>query len=129
MHTRNEPGIDIGVVAQLNSSNSEPLTVESPFNFSNNTDDPNTGADDSDQNNPEKILEAAFQSVEQEGATLPDAAGREVLEGNAYDFRELAAVDRGAIPSGFRDDVDFVVEEEDGDTNWDVRNIILNSKK
>lgn len=41
----------------------------------------------------------------QEGAELPDAVGGEVLEGNAYDFRELILVDQGAVPLGYRDDV------------------------
>ncbi|KAG2755629.1 hypothetical protein P692DRAFT_20869011 [Suillus brevipes Sb2] len=81
MHTRDQPGIDLDTARNLEDTFAfePPLTIQS-----NNSDDLLTG--------PEDISNAIekFKDV--------DIDGLEILEGNVYNFDELARVEAGMVP-------------------------------
>ena len=44
--------------------------------------------------------------------------GREVLEGNVYDFEELGHVDRGLVPTAFEEEVSIIGSGNGG--SWGI---------
>ncbi|KAF9231857.1 hypothetical protein BU15DRAFT_90811 [Melanogaster broomeanus] len=112
MHTRKEPGINMEVVEDLN----ENFTWLPPL----------SALSDDDLAGPETIsvddVDAEFAALEQQkvGELLDTGVdGMEVLEGNVYDFDELARVDEGIVPRGVDDEI-VEVDYEGDDGGWDI---------
>ncbi|KAF9230404.1 hypothetical protein BU15DRAFT_83675 [Melanogaster broomeanus] len=112
MHTRKEPGINMEVVEDLN----ENFTWLPPL----------SALSDDDLAGPETIsvddVDAEFAALERQkvGELLDTGVdGMEVLEGNVYDFDELARVDEGIVPRGVDDEI-VEVDYEGDDGGWDI---------
>ena len=120
MHTRNEPGLNIDLSADLetNFTWTPPLAARQT---EISLDGPEAITDEE--------LEAAFAELEQRDSTDarrldPVIEGDEIEAGRVYDLDEFARVEKGVIPSTFEDDVEVVVPAS-GDTNWDIDTILL----
>ena len=120
MHTRNEPGLNIDLSADLetNFTWTPPLTAQQT---EISLDSPEAITDEE--------LEAGFAELEQHDLTDarrldPVIEGDEIEAGRVYDLDEFARVEKGVIPSTFEDDVEVVVPAL-GDTNWDIDTILL----
>ena len=120
MHTRNKPGLNIDLSADLMTSFTwtPPLAAQQT---KISLEGPEAITDEE--------LEAVFAELEQhdsrDAQTLdPIIEGDEIEAGRVYDLDEFARVEKGVIPSTFEDDVEVVVPAS-GDTNWDIDTIFL----
>ena len=120
MHTRNKPGLNIDLSADLetNFTWTPPLTAQQT---EISLDSPEAITDEE--------LEAGFAELEQHDLTDarrldPVIEGDEIEAGRVYDLDEFARVEKGVIPSTFEDDVEVVVPAL-GNTNWDIDTILL----
>jgi hypothetical protein len=120
MHTRNEPGLNIDLSADLetNFTWTPPLTARQT---EISLDSPEAITDEE--------LEAGFAELEQHDLTDarrldPVIEGDKIEAGRVYDLDEFARVEKGVIPSTFEDDVEVVVPAS-GDTNRDIDTILL----
>jgi hypothetical protein len=120
MHTRNEPGLNIDLSADLetNFTWTPPLAV---WQTKISLHGPEAITDEE--------LEAGFAELEQHDLTDvrrldPVIEGDKIEAGRVYDLDEFARVEKGVIPSTFEDDVEVVVPAL-GDTNWDIDTILL----
>ena len=120
MHTRNEPGLNIDLSADLetNFTWTPPLAAQQT-----------EISLDSLEAITDEELEAAFAELEQRDSTDarrldPVIEGDEIEAGRVYDLDEFARVEKGVVPSTFEDDVEVVVPAL-GDTNWDIDTILL----
>ncbi|KAG1775271.1 hypothetical protein EV702DRAFT_955637, partial [Suillus placidus] len=95
MHTRDEPGIDLNTARNLENTFAfePPLTIQS-----NNSDDLLTGPEDISVDE----IDAEFDALEKQNVVERfkdvDIDGLEILEGNVYNFDELARVEAGMVP-------------------------------
>ncbi|KAG1807686.1 uncharacterized protein BJ212DRAFT_1303393 [Suillus subaureus] len=56
-----------------------------------------------------------------------DVDGREVLEGNAFDFAELQCVDEGLVPAAVEDEIMVTDHDVNEDGTWNIDSMLLSS--
>jgi hypothetical protein len=55
-------------------------------------------------------------------AALQDVDGGEILEGQIYDFTELAKIDAGEVPKPANEDIEDIGSDSEND--WDVETMV-----
>ena len=121
MHTRDEPGINLEVVKDLQDNFTwvPPLSVLSDL--------------DGDLASPETVsldkIDAEFAALEEQkkAEQLRDPDGQEVLGGLVYNFEELRRVDEGIVPRAVDDEITVVEHNADGEKGWDIAVLMSSS--
>ena len=120
MHTRNEIGINVDLVSDLETN----FTWTPPLATS-------TQQTEVSLEGPEGItdddIDTAFADLEKRSPDTsvldPEIEGAEIEAGKVYDFDEFARVENGVVPTRFEDDVRVVVPAS-GDTNWNIDSVL-----
>ncbi|KAG1735804.1 hypothetical protein EDB19DRAFT_1830154 [Suillus lakei] len=130
MHTTEFPGIDTSVAKQLKTdfafvpplaavSGDASCNLEGPKLISLDDIDAEF-AQLEDIRNTEKMMDTEFLSDW-------DVDGKEVLEGNAFDFAELQRVDEGLVPAAVEDEIMVIDHDANKDGTWNIDSMLLSS--
>ncbi|KAG1860219.1 hypothetical protein DFJ58DRAFT_701464 [Suillus subalutaceus] len=104
-NTRDEPGIDLDTARNLENTFAfePPLTIQS-----NNIDDLLAGPEDISVDE----IDAEFDALEKQDVVESfedvDIDGLEILEGNVYNFDELARVEAGMVPKSIDEEFSVI---------------------
>ncbi|KAH7915195.1 hypothetical protein BJ138DRAFT_1195350 [Hygrophoropsis aurantiaca] len=116
MHTRNKPGINFDVAADIDANFTwvPPLASEG-----DNIDDYLAGLE---ARTPEDLDEALVALEREIIAVANDSIdGYEALECNVYNFEELAQVEQGPIPKSIEDEISVVdCSGDNGGNTWNI---------
>ncbi|KAG2073668.1 hypothetical protein BDR04DRAFT_1229899 [Suillus decipiens] len=123
MHTRDEAGIDLDTACNLENTFAFelPLTIQS-----NNSDDLLTGPEDISVDEIDAEFDALKKQNVVERLKNVDIDGLEILEGNVYNFDELARVEAGMVLKSIDEEfsvTDHGARGEEG--GWDVASLLL----
>ncbi|KAG1824458.1 uncharacterized protein BJ212DRAFT_1475760 [Suillus subaureus] len=105
MHTRDEPGINLDTVCNLENT----FTFEPPLAIqNNNSDDLLTGLEDISVDE----INAEFDALEKQNVVERfkdvDIDGLKILEGNVYNFDKLAQVEAGMVPKSINEEFSVI---------------------
>ncbi|OCH87316.1 hypothetical protein OBBRIDRAFT_806119 [Obba rivulosa] len=120
MHTLETPGVNVDLVKKLEIN----FTWKPPLGVS-------TQLEEDHLEGPELItmeeLENAFNSLAHNIATKLKGVvdGGKVLEGEVYDFDELARVDRGLVPAAFEEEITVVDYGADVNGAWNIHTLMM----
>ena len=122
MHTRTELGINVDLVNDLNES----FTWTPPFSLQSDDDNNDLLADPEDVTLDD--IDDAFNKLEdelrkeKEALMDQDVDGGEILEGQIYDFAELAKINAGEVPKPANEDIEVIGSDNEDD--WDVETMV-----
>jgi hypothetical protein len=130
MHTTKPPGIDTDVAKQLETDFAFVLPLAAVSSDTNcNLKGPESisladidaeFARLEDIRNGEKVMDLDFPSDW-------DVDGKEVLEGNMFDFAELQRVDKGLVPAAVEDEIMVTDHDANKDGTWDINSMLVSS--
>jgi hypothetical protein len=130
MHTTELPGIDTDVAKQLETdfafvpplaavSGDTSCNLKGPESISLNDIDAEFARLE-DIRNREKVMDLEFPSDW-------DVDGKEVLEGNVFDFAELQRVDEGLVPVAVEDEIMVTDHDANEDGTWNIDSMLVSS--
>ena len=117
-----ESGINVNLMNNLNKS----LTWTPPFSLQSDNDDNNLLADPVDVTLND--IDDAFNKLEdelwkeKEALMDQDVDGGEILEGQIYDFTELAKINAGEVPKPANENNEVIGSDNEDD--WDVNTMV-----
>ncbi len=116
MHTRETPGLNTELAKELETN----FTIVPPFMIQSGPVASSFEEDSYDEIMAE--IEEAYKDIETDVVSREevDVDGSEILEGNIYNFDELAHVDEGLAPAGFREESDHIGEPQSAASRWDI---------
>jgi hypothetical protein len=130
MHTTELPGIDTDVAKQLETDFAfvPPLAAVSSDTSCNLEGPESISLDDIDAEfarledirNGEKVMDLEFSSDW-------DVDGKEVLEGNVFDFAELQRIDEGLVPAAVEDEIMVTDHDAHEDGTWNIDSMLVSS--
>jgi hypothetical protein len=130
MHTTELPDIDTDVAKQLETDFAfvPPLAAVSGDTSCNLEGPESISLDDIDAEfarledirNGEKVMDLEFPSDW-------DVDGKEVLEGNVFDFAELQRVDEGLVPAAVEDEIMVTDHDANEDGTWNIDSMLVSS--
>ncbi|KAG1817200.1 uncharacterized protein BJ212DRAFT_1299357 [Suillus subaureus] len=130
MHTTELPGIDTDVAKQLETDFAfvPPLTAVSSDTNCNLKGPESISLDDIDAEFAQlKDICKAEKMIDTEFLSDWDVDGREVLEGNAFNFAELQHVDEGLVPAAVEDEIMVTDHDANEDGTWNIDLMLLSS--
>jgi hypothetical protein len=130
MHTTELLGIDTDVAKQLETDFAFvlPLAAVSGDTSCNLEGPESISLDDIDAEfacledicNGEKVMDLEFLSDW-------DVDGKEVLDGNVFDFAELQHVDEGLVPAAVEDEIMVTDHDANKDRTWNIDSMLVSS--
>ena len=122
MHTRTESGINVDLMNNLDKS----FTWTPPFSLQSDNDDDDLLAnlEDVTLDDIDDAFDKLEDELQKEKAALmdQDVDGGEILEGQIYDFAELAKINAGEVSKPANEVIEVIGSGDEDD--WDVETMV-----